>query len=555
MDYFNSAPLNIEAADISRKGKDYANFLMGFWSTNKPKGGLTVAHTSCPLAFWRRFQYRVDVVPKPEFCQSGVLESSLIPPNTVELWSKITLRKFHPDLMNKSMPLESEPYDAGVEYTSVIEFSRELSEILKVHVDRHKAHISAANHTDGRCAFCNISLDSHGATVCYQSLVTDVAIFSVVLLPWIYFIGSMMKEISIVRAHLLSYGQRRIDEIAVRVQDLITLESVDSLLQRRIRAINFPRATLVRNLVLGSAAFYMALRAMQATYSAQPQATAETNVPVPNLHPSTSGWLRKTQQPSFPYINAQRSTYSQADLQQIIRDNLVEITFNGRTCFGWVIGRGFIVTVYHIFESSNKLVDYSKKLRVVVKAQRVEVEISPAILRQVPGKDLALLHVPEIVPLATLWRKLPTTSQIVPKMRADRAYLVTPTDLIEGSYANATSDMLNASQLCWVSDISTVEGQCGLPLIGVFNNNFMIIGMHHILRRRAVCSEADAMDVSQNDLAPLMEEMDKELTKVVEVVYHTRDISLQGVNFVPYPPKSSVWAQQSHDAPVSLLQL
>lgn len=66
IDYINNSPLPVEAAAVERKGKVHAAPLFVSYCSNYATGRIQ-NYCADPLPFYRRFPFRVCVVPKREF--------------------------------------------------------------------------------------------------------------------------------------------------------------------------------------------------------------------------------------------------------------------------------------------------------------------------------------------------------------------------------------------------------------------------------------------------------------------------------------------------------
>jgi hypothetical protein len=557
MDYINTTPLNMEAADIESKGKLWANFQVVAWATNHRNANLK-GRLIDVAAFWRRFPLAIELTPRTEYCLPGsaTLSPALIPPGTLDVWSEISILKYSPTLINTGQPYTSYPYAVALRTSSLSEAIRFVhAEFLNFTSNARKGLSSPVGE---RCKLCGLSSAAHVVDcVAYQSLPFSTELVLVfAAYSWIFYRVEIMKlcytlRIQVIRLllayRLLQWFMSEYDTIRWRCK------VVKSVFQRRLaRVLENGKTIALGATVLGS--LYMMYRVSREDMHSY-QSTLDVEVPVDNLQKRTDNWRRVAIERGRPYMKMARPTWTLEDLYGQISRSTYTFQYNGGECSGvhlkqhvFLLPRHFLSAVAAGAKSVLKL---GEKMVVCKMHQVITIpELSHHRVVEIPGRDLVLIWVPELVASSEIFARLPVSSIITNAQKADYGSLIVrgvpmPTSsIISGA-------LVGTQHLMWSYDAETDRGDCGSILVAGFSNNFAPVGFHTVRDNSKNLSYGE--DISQSQLSPYIEQF-KEKTSVgllPSVAYESKWVTKGEPVFVDLPYKSSLWACLSGPTPVS----
>jgi len=148
----NAKPFMMEQADVSNKGKKYANFLYGLYVSNFMNANLNPSNCAEPLAFWRRFQFKIKAVVKEKYATAGVLQASKL--DGSNNYHIFIVREFDASLYDFQNPYASDPYQPPF----VIESTNKLSQFLCKHfrIKCERFAVEAKKHLELAGARCPV---------------------------------------------------------------------------------------------------------------------------------------------------------------------------------------------------------------------------------------------------------------------------------------------------------------------------------------------------------------------------------------------------------------
>lgn len=191
-------------------------------------------------------------------------------------------------------------------------------------------------------------------------------------------------------------------------------------------------------------------------------------------------------------VRSNPSTFSFPEMEVKIRSRLVKLSTRNGTVTGFRIVGSLIVCNLHLF------VKYDEKgmfrvsprfqnfddtpVSIVVGDQSYLMESLAGKVYRIPGKDLVLLHVPNIPPFSSSWNfpallcdRAPTTQSM-----ADEAWLVRPSDTLKMPNPVVTCVHIEdpAGPRVWKYSADTVNGDCGTVLVIRRGATFSVAGLH-----------------------------------------------------------------------------
>lgn len=136
LDLINVKSTQLEQADVTAKGKKYANFLASLYFSNYQYGRLQ-GYSLAPLTFWRRFNYDVHMVVKPQFATAGgALKKKEFLDGSEDYWD-FYVGFYDDSKFNPTIPFTSYPFDDAtrVKFTSRFALMAFLNVRFNKHID------------------------------------------------------------------------------------------------------------------------------------------------------------------------------------------------------------------------------------------------------------------------------------------------------------------------------------------------------------------------------------------------------------------------------------
>lgn len=553
IDYINSAPLMIESASLDTKGKNWANFTFGAWTTNRIDAGLKGLTTS-PLSFWRRFPYKIGLKPKLEYSMGDngsirVLDSVNIPPGEDELWEEIILMRVRPDKFDLSVhggPYELEKVFSGL--TPLRDFLVHLHPIMARWIEKQKERLVPLDYAL-RCDYCGLA--SHGPCgprVPHQpSLVVNQA-----LVEWdparsvLTFMNFL--QFTLLAFHtwccILSYDTFK------KAVNYLHFQAVMARVKYNLKT--FARKYDVKRILVVIGMMIMALKAGSLYFSRDKYndqgEEEDAKPPLSFLFPSQQPWSRVPVKRTYNSIP--EPGYNLATFKNMVRENLVMVRYKGKRVVGIDTGRGWILTVRHILGinsvGAESVLDFGHSMEVSRGTEKCEFLLVEERVMCVESKDQVLIWVNGLVPKPGVWKRI-TGSQANAKLLTDKAFLLTPDTEHEGVAFTSNMARTVVTRFLWRYSFPTIDGDCGSPLIGVFGSKFALIGMHTCWDGNN--SQGIAEDIDGSTLNILISSNPKQLPLINQAL----DLVPIGSNpsFGDLPLKSSLWVALSNPQPPS----
>lgn len=229
-----------------------------------------------------------------------------------------------------------------------------------------------------------------------------------------------------------------------------------------------------------------------------------------------------------------------------VQNSMVWLSFNGGHLNGVIVGRGFILTVRHLFCSDDRLRRGTPlsggMLTIKHDNVSINVDIKDRLIDVDDNRDLLLVFVPELKPVNFIYNKL-NCSQAGPKVCPDKSYLVR----FEKSYEEGEVKASNVrggesiKNFIWNGNFNTKNGDCGGIVVGLFGSVMSIIGLH--TARSNVDGRTVAEDIEGDLIKIKICTYSKVLPQLSEELV---DVSKGPLTLLPYPEKSSLHAAISN---------
>jgi hypothetical protein len=536
--FVNSAPFSMERADISEKGKFFANFLAVYYATNFADAKLKEV-SECPIQFHRRFPVRVEMRVKEEFADAAgglhreraYLNGSLRP----NPWYFI-VRVYDPTFT--STDRYELPYGEPRTYTDECSFLAAMSLAFKNHYDREVAY-NATRRTpqpqdSGVCQHCLQALDKHSngracivETFKLQSLsVSDLDLLfrtgAMIFTAW--YVGSWIArhvdralhwaqnlppdfrevaELWVLRQvtdHVgypilaWHYGPIWVRKTVYKLTHGDSVQKVMTFAMDHYKAIAVALSTLLIGLPL-------ARRYLTKEREKLMQQGLSASLPT-GLPKRRDPWV--TLAPTLferEYSRVPKKTYTLEEFGAIVRKRIYPIRGAYGLSFGVALGGGaFLFNKHALFPSGSV---EAKDVRPVVELPSgatldlevgtawVHIILDPRKTTLIEGRDIVVTWLPEAIVLKTKWdllEELPPTCLARQGNRPDQSFLVTRDALvvIEGrmqgvpGYAKTGAE----ANYSWEHQNVLNNGDCGTPLIARFGDRFFLVGIHGVSRVR-----------------------------------------------------------------------
>jgi hypothetical protein len=592
MKALDSAPLNMEGAGLPEKGSMWFNALLLFYITNHPDAGLK-GRTSAPLAFWRRFKYRIVLVPRPQYSINGVLTPSKIPAGVEDIYESITVDIMDPSLFKVTDLFGPAPYKPFKIFNNLPSFTVWFREEMVIHAEVSKQRLAE----NDLCVICGCSAAAHPLQVfctpkkptVSTSLIEErdpkgyyspygppssdsdeekVDVEDEVVqyqayqeeFVHVFFYMFILQQLYVLFVNNLQF----VLKLVTKMSDLYKSQTNQELFGWRFALAlaihrNKTRLRLIGGATLVTATAGAAVYAINAfkPEKIEKQSTTETVVPVPNCQVSNASWKRTAYEIGRPYLKIANPTWTMSDLHVRINESMGTLSTPGGSVFVVHLKENFFLTVNHVFSTSpNGALSLFKEgdVDVTFHGSTVTLLVTEKNSRQVPGQDLRVVYIPEVIPFVALWPRIPVSPMAVDKLSADSSTLVNTTQIRNPLYFTSTRVVanVNKARYSWAYGLETVGGDCGSIGVITVGNCFTIVSLHTSFV--ASSGTAYGEDLSQTFLSPVIEKLRTTLLAVPpEVDYQASEYFLskkQPVTFTEMPMKSSLWVNQSSDKPI-----
>lgn len=567
----NNRPLNMEKAAVDEKGAFFANFQASLYLSNY-KNGKVAGYIAEPMAFWRRFNYHVEMVVKPEYANAaGGLDEDKVTANPTGDYWVMRVSKYQPTSNTSRDVL---PF-VHVEDMSMLAFLTRMAAESKVWLARQREMLlSQARQT--YCDKCGVGENFHPGhpgekTPCDGgSFVFELE-------------RVQMQHVSTglamgVIAGGLTYVYSRVAVNAVGVAASLTgPEALARFKEHEAKWLSKAQAGLTAVVAIGVAigtAVYAYAHTYPIDFADSPtklaenflgkekrnldpkyldctddnKATLEAEFALTDDKPDQKreGWANIKQfTPVIPPSLASQTT-SVADLALRLRSVMarVECAETNMALWGLQIEGIYWVVPRHIFipninALSGVISDDARLTQplnaVTVTMIRGEEKITTKLVLGktfacVPNRDIVVMAVPELFPTSGWVKKHMTkTSQSGTYSMLDSARLVKPNGTIEASlckYVYVGAGRLRVPSLAY-GGITSIDGDCGLPLVVTAGSHTFIAGFHHIYRNYVnpdgthVSNRGESEELVLNEISGV----------ILEVAAGAR---LQGFSFLPH---------------------
>lgn len=565
LDLINCKPLNIEAAAIEDKGRLWAGFGLVTYATNN-MGGLLDKLTNNEGAFWRRLPYSVMLIPKPEYCGEGsnIIDSTKVPPNTYNLWTKIVVSSLDYSTLETNK-VQASHYKPDREFTDISEFLIWFADKFEEYY-LDKVRQAELRRDPNRCKKCGIPVKGHPNEVVCQSAV-DVYQWTACFLLVAYFIPDFYNWYCIAYWAVYNHTVLKWDHfLLTTIPQKVLGQSYGSFLWQETCAAY--RRTYLRKvshqLKLGGGiagiigAMYL-LHQYLTSLKFSNQGLTGSSHDVPQGIASRNNWNRVPVTPVRPFVNLSRATWSEADVLAVLAGSRIRMSYKGSSVWGLHLKQNVFVLPWHAFGSPNGSLttfDGGSYATVEWGGHTFQVLIDERSVKQVPGRDAGLLYAPEANNLGrSAWKHLITVDMgslqapVVP----DSMVFARPEPVYLSNGVSSTTKYGNrpADHAMWQYRLDTFGGECGTPLLVRCVNDSFFAGFHVA----KFGSDGIGESLSQEALSPtfMLLMTSQAVEPVYQVQYHECDLHTSAPIFGPLPEKSSLWAQLSSPQPVGVV--
>lgn len=176
--YLNNAPFMIEKAAIEEKGKFWAAYLLGLYTTNYPDLRLQDAGCVQPNMVYRRFNTYIHLMVKPEFAtSSGAIDKDKLSLPDGTLANDIHIYKvfeYDSSLYARNRQYTDLPYREHAIYTSKVEFFKYITTKFVAWTAFQREYVKKRNidaRTAVYCPVCHLLVSDHrGGTPCQSEV-------------------------------------------------------------------------------------------------------------------------------------------------------------------------------------------------------------------------------------------------------------------------------------------------------------------------------------------------------------------------------------------------
>jgi len=532
----NSAPLEMEQPRVEDKGKFYANFIAAFYTSNYEHGVLK-GYCRNPLAFWRRFPYRLKMTIKAEFAnKAGSIDKAKAYVGEAlrgDIWN-FQVEQYDANNFDSGAPFDKRPYKIIFENLSRADCLAFLSQACRIHYDRELAallqHVKSTEHNADLCTHCHLPLAGHEsecvARAFFQSAEASSLNFGVlafvvasvfpplyglllILCVWIWsqvprevwntawtwcrgllfqlawqaYVGYVWSP----RIALLSRFLELTPEGFRKRADALDREWLDAMKNKAMWGSGLVLTALALRHLARHFAPARSDRDRCETEFSKWQGVSETGFSEGRLFPIKDSWERVKPTMVRPYTLLSTPTYTLEDFVAALKARTVMVSLTGATTVrrmrGVRLNAGYVITMRHLFiddrrDPRSQALEYGGLISI----SSASFVCSPARVEAVAGRDLVLVYCPELAPLSDGWDilgKLPGTSQTSTKLRADKAIMITGERVLEESPGcQVIAEYGRKGAFAWRDEFDTSVGDCGSPLVAVFGRTFAWVGMH-----------------------------------------------------------------------------
>lgn len=571
LQYINSAPLNMEAADVESKGKKWASFTAGAYCTNF-YDARTKTSTLAPRAFWRRFALKVEL-------------RRHVPPGETEPEEKAD-EGVDAEFVDVRLLRGREPRSGEDAYRSyweeVLPWTSDPVVYFKFIVDDYKEYMEAqlailrGLDTDGQrhCTGCGCPEGKHKSGACvggqfqgitpWKTMVWYFTVFftlvmhytAFVLGSWIalffFTIGALFLPLALEQtAGFVAKIESSIWRLFLQYPYFLTKRAVS----RWESLESYDKKVVLAKAAFGIGVIFALRKAWNdVVRPGLVHQGVENNTPeADNLFPADKTWRRLPVEVARPFAMNARPTYTKAALCAALGQRLAKLIGSHKTAMCVRLDRGFVLFNKHLVSPGGRQGDLAGNISFTVMQYGspvgVEVSLSPDRYYRLPNKDLVLAYVPQLVPLSDGWKmvdKLTPKSMWREGSALDAACLVTPVGVME-SPGRVVCDTRYPELRgpSWRGTFPTQDGYCGSPLVGTIGNWFGIVGIHGSYED----GESWAEDLPGNDVLDGMSLIESRfMTRVGDLVVDPdqfglpSELSLQGI-----PAKSSLSVALTYD--------
>jgi len=537
----NTKSTELEQADVSAKGKKFANFLAAVFTSNYRFANLE-GRTMLPLTFWRRFRMYVEIVVKPEYAtkmgallpedeleavvskqvqawwqeqearvaSSGVPEISAKHPNFHNNYWIFKVYKYDDSQFRPHQRFTSLPYRLEYEFHERHEFLNHLAKSFNKHID---GQIEDAVTFVGEpvCPFCHLrnSLHPDGQT-CHEALQGGFSMSAGNKVRLAYEIVKAEMAFRFVRPVRAWFGGifqlvedrllvLKADEFRLRMRAIEAVRRVDVLPETKIKA--FCAAAGVVIVGIGLLVRHYSTPSVENELKQKFQAYVSAEPPRPPFEFNN----KEVRYARAPVERAQflawPETVGKMDIARFATSKVREICC--KTEDGLSVRRmrlvhysGFVwVTMRHFFLSSPKanvrgeVIDrnfncWSPGLAPTPDVQFDAIFVGDVVTAAVvPNRDIVLLYIPQLPPIEDgIRRYVPETSMSRVVQSFDEGFLCTSAIQAAKQLKFATAYELysTANTSIEYKGVRTYDGDCATPMVGVAGAWAFIVGLHAI---------------------------------------------------------------------------
>jgi len=572
----NNRPLNMEKAAVEEKGAFFANFQASLYLSNY-KHGKVAGYIAEPMAFWRRFNYHVEMIVKPEYANEagGLDEDKVNQDPTGDYWI-MRVSKYKP---TANVTRDVLPF-IHVEDIPMLEFLGKMAAESKVWLSRQREMLlSQARQT--YCSKCGVGENFHAGHPGEKKACEG---------------GDFVFETESLQMQHVSTGlalgalaggmtylyTRAVTSAVGTIAAVSGPEALKRFKDAETKWLLKAQASLSAVVAIGVAigtAIYAYANTYPVDFADSPNRLAENFlgpekknadpeylectgdrtavgdrsvvveadfVSTANPEPKREGWADIKQfTPNVPPSIASVTT-SVADLALRLRSVMarVECKETGMSLWGIQLEGIYWIVPRHIFipniNAGTGVVSDDARLtpplnKVTVTMIRGEERVTTTLILGktmacVPNRDIAVLVIPEMFPTSGWIKKHMTrTSQSGTYSMLDSARLVKPNGLIEASlckYVYIGAGKVRVPSLAY-GGITSIDGDCGLPLVVTAGNHTFIAGFHHIYRSylssdgKSVSNRGESEELVLNEIAGVLAEI-------------STSAKLQGFSFIPH---------------------